>query len=606
MDLSHERARPRWSERAILAVLVAAAVLPFVKTLGFGYVMDEIPAIRSNPVIHGWDSLVSVWTHGYGSPEMPFEGLYRPLTMFLYAIVWNLTGGWPVWFHVLALALHAGATVLIWRLLERGAGRAPAALAALWFAMHPVHVEAVANVANTSEILVAIWTCALALYLVRLVEGRSDPLGAASGAPTPVHAVVAGLLCLAAVLSKESGAMSPILALVCLWGWARARATDGAAPGPGGLKRWVPVLAAFAGAACVVVVLRGFVLGGPVTGEPIAVTGIDELSAPRRIAAMLSLAPTILGLLLWTPELNPAYGPSEFARANAALALLVLAIGAAALAAAARLAKRGDRRMLVALLWTVIAFLPASNLLIATGQILAERTLYVPSIGVAMLLALALGAARAVAQAGPARRWIWPAAAAAVLGVSGVSGWRTFGMTEVWRSHESVHTQMIVADPANYRGWWYTAVYLGNNGRMDEAFPFVERAFRMYPADRGLRLDYADALLRRGQARRSAAVAAELMASDVFRARPRAVAVYLDALGRAFGPDSVIAAGGRLMARTATGTAMRTAALYVGAAHEMRGEPAAAARAYGEGLRESPGDSVLAARLAALTQAEPR
>ena len=54
---------------------------------------------------------------------------------------------------------------------------------------------------------------------------------------------------------------------------------------------------------------------------------------------------------------------------------------------AALLARRGDRRPLVAIAWVAIAFLPASNLLVPTGQLLAERTLYLPSVGVALLVA---------------------------------------------------------------------------------------------------------------------------------------------------------------------------------------------------------------------------
>ena len=123
MQLEAEASAGRTSTQRIWVVLlVIAAVLPFLRTLGFGYVMDEIPAIRSNPIVHGWESLVDVWRFGYGSPDQPFEGLYRPVTMLLFAIVWNVTGGWPVWFHALALVLHAIAPILVDRLLVRSNG----------------------------------------------------------------------------------------------------------------------------------------------------------------------------------------------------------------------------------------------------------------------------------------------------------------------------------------------------------------------------------------------------------------------------------------------------------------------------------------------------
>ena len=67
--------------------------------------------------------------------------------------------------------------------------------------------------------------------------------------------------------------------------------------------------------------------------------------------------------------------------------MVSLATAAALVVAAALFARRGDRRPLVAMGWVAIAFLPASNLLVPTGQLLAERTLYLPSVGVALLAA---------------------------------------------------------------------------------------------------------------------------------------------------------------------------------------------------------------------------
>ena len=576
----HGRTRRAW-----IALLVVLAVLPFIRTLGFGYVMDEIPAIRSNPIVHGWESLLDVWRFGYGSPDQPFEGLYRPVTMFLFAIVWNATGGWPVWFHFLALVLHAVATILVWRLLARGLGPVAAWLAAAWFAVHPLHVEAVANVANNSEILVGIWGLALVLFLLRVREKTTGP--------TLADAAIAGALCLAAVLSKESGAMMPIVALLCVWGWS---STALRTPSEGQLQSWTKVIVAFVIAAVVVAAVRAAVLGGPVTGESIAVPGIAGVPAWQRVSAMLSLTPKVIGLLLWTPELNPAYGPSEFAHARAWLAVAVLLLVALLFVFAIRLARAGDRRLLVALLWVCIAFLPASNLLVATGQILAERTLYVPSIGVAMCLGLVLHWSARAGTDTPRLRWVGKAIPAAVALLIAIGAVRAARWTEVWRSHESVHAQIIAADTANYRGFWYTAVYLGNNGRMEEAFPLVERAFRIYPHDPGLRLDYGDALLRRGAATQAVGTVRPLLALPDYNRRPRMIGVYLDALGRAYGADSVVAAANRLM----TDTPSRTAAVFLGTAHEVRGNRPEALAAYRTGLRLAPGDTLLLSRIARL------
>src|SRR3989442_1459982 len=81
-------------------------------------------------------------------------------------------------------AAQACAPWLVWRLLRGGVGRWTAFAAAIWFAVHPVHVEAIASVANSSEALVTIFTAVLALVLRRIQE-RTAP-GASIGWPAAV------------------------------------------------------------------------------------------------------------------------------------------------------------------------------------------------------------------------------------------------------------------------------------------------------------------------------------------------------------------------------------------------------------------------------------
>jgi tetratricopeptide (TPR) repeat protein len=118
----------------------------------------------------------------------------------------------------------------------------------------------------------------------------------------------------------------------------------------------------------------------------------------------------------------------------------------------------------------------------------------------------------------------------------------------------------------------------------------------MYSADPGLRLDYADALLRRGDARQAATTVRPLLEAGDYSRHDRAVGVYLDALGRIHGPDSVISAAGRLMTQAPS----RTAALFLGTAYELRSDSARALDAYRAGLRLLPADSLLRNRIARL------
>jgi protein O-mannosyl-transferase len=566
----------RRANRLIILALLCAALVPYLASLSFGYVMDDTTAIRSNPDMNGWRSLLTVWTHPYGGEGSPFFGLYRPLTMAMFAFVWNAGGHWALWFHVLAVLLHAVATRLVYQMLTRISARIPAFLGALWFAVHPVHVEAVANVANSSEVLVALWTCLLALLLARASERSVEMTWRAAAG--------AGALYLAAFLSKESGAVAPVLAL--LWVWMRG----------GDVWRLKRAGIAFLAAALVVNVARVAVLGGPVSGEPIGTPGIAELSTFERVRAMLALGPRIAALLIWPRTLNPHYGPTVFPSNVALLSVVTLTAGLLVVALAAWRARAGDRRWLGGVAWIAVAFLPASNLFVATGQILAERTLYVASIGIAILVAATLD----LVQVRAMRATRWPGlafvGAAAVGALAIVGAFRTRAFVEIWRDHRTLFAQIVAADSMNYRGYWLSGLEARASGSPENALALLGKAHRMYPTDRGLMIDYAQSLMGAGEPAAAATVAAGLLESPRHRTRPYAVALYLEALNEAFGPDSVVVAASDLMREAPSATA----ALLLGRAFEARGMRDSAVTAYQRGLAVAPGDSALQLRLQVL------
>lgn len=538
MDASRDALESPSSRRLVIVALIIAALAPYAATLGFGYVLDDTTVIRSNPALRDWGSLVRVWTVPYGGLESHYSGLYRPVLMTLFAFVWNAGGHWALWFHVIAVVMHVLATILVWRLLSVALHRWPAVLAALWFAAHPVHVESVANVANSGEVLVAIWTCALALCLDRIQRSGSEVRWA--------QAVGAAALYAAAFLTKESGAVAPALALLWLWGWQRPPSQSSSVGQ--WLSRWWRVLAALAGAAAIVFILRVLVLGSPLTRVSIAAPGLEDLTGTERMWAMLSLAPRIVALLAWPVTTNPHYGPTTFPATGAdarAVASVVALMGI--VATGVWLWRRGDRRLLVALGWTLVAFVPASNLFVATGQVLAERTLYVPSIGAAMLFGLALHWATALGRSKGAKFVGAAAITVALLTVAAFAA-RTAVWSATWRSNATVFAQMIAADSAGYRGYWLSGWEARYRGRGDEAIALLARAHELYARDRGLLVDYSTALSERGEHARAAMIAAELMGLAGTRTDAFSVGLYLDALEKAYGPDSVIAAAQRLVA----------------------------------------------------------
>jgi tetratricopeptide (TPR) repeat protein len=252
----------------------------------------------------------------------------------------------------------------------------------------------------------------------------------------------------------------------------------------------------------------------------------------------------------------------------------------------------------------LLAFLPASNLFVATGQILAERTLYTPSIGVAMLLAwgidrfaTALARSQGLARAHPKAACVSMAfGAVALIAVCARFAALAQRGSAAWRSHRTLIDQMIVADPRGYRGHYLLALELRRGQATDSIAHEFATAYALYPRDPQLNFDYARFLLERQRPSEAVRVTKELMDNPRMRRDADAIAVFLEARGQAFGTDSVLAAASRLY-----GAAPHpTLALYLGLAHEARAERAAALTAYRAGLRLAPGDTVLTAHVAKL------
>jgi hypothetical protein len=597
--------RPRqiFRDRWIVIALVAAALLPFLSSLLFDFVYDDRWIVRGNEAIRGWSALATLWTKPYWATNhhAAGAGLYRPLLMVMFSLLWNTGLRFPIWFHLLAVAAHVGATVLVWRLVRRIVAPSGALICTLWFAVHPVHIEAVANISNCSEVLVTLAVIGLTLVVLR-ADAR---LPSGDRASWKTAAVVA-LLYAAALLTKESGVTAPVLALLVVWGCGtRHPAGRGVRQAvPWLASRWIRVFGTCAATLTSVVVVRHAVLGALVSGGSIAATGLETLSGVQRVWAMLALGPRIIGLLVWPRVLNPYYSPRVLTghTGPSAAAVLFVALAAATVGAAIYFARRGDRRYLVAIGWSAIAFFPASNLVIATGQIMAERTLYLPSVGAAMLVGVL--AERVIAWTRgrrPAlRRALTLAGSTAVAAALLIAAVSTGTRVRVWRNHDALFRQIIAADPGDYHGYWFLGSYLEERGVRAEGLAMLDTAYALSGSqDRTLQVDFANALLGAGQPPRAASVASGLMRSAELRRDPGAVALYLGSLGRAYGADSVLAAGERLYAVAP----LPTTALFVGSAQEKRGELAAARKTFLAGLALASTDSAgvrsLRVRLAA-------
>jgi len=139
---------------AVVATLIPAlvALLIYLPALRNGFALDDITIVRDNFRIHSLSTLPQALSLPYWYEE---GHLYRPLTTLSFAIEWAVGGGSPLVFHALNILWHTVVTILLVRLALRWWPPLAAGAAGLFFALHPVHAETVANIVGRSELVCA-------------------------------------------------------------------------------------------------------------------------------------------------------------------------------------------------------------------------------------------------------------------------------------------------------------------------------------------------------------------------------------------------------------------------------------------------------------------
>ena len=141
--------RRMWAWMLLIAV-VACAV--YAQTARYDFAYDDVGVIQERALFHSIANWRSILTASW----WPNKNLYRPLTVLTFAANWTASAGAPGAFHVTNVILHGLASVLVLLLVKRLAGAGAGIAAGLLFAVHPIHVEAVANVVGRAELLATI------------------------------------------------------------------------------------------------------------------------------------------------------------------------------------------------------------------------------------------------------------------------------------------------------------------------------------------------------------------------------------------------------------------------------------------------------------------
>ncbi len=431
-------------------LIVSVTAACYANSLAGEFVADDLVVVAGDARIRSGSALAralvtSYWGEGYGN------GLYRPLVTASFALNYALGRLAPWGYHLFNVLLHAVNGLLVYRLARHYTGRWPLSLfTSLLFAAHPVHTEAVSYVAGRPELLATFFSLlAWAAYRGRERSRAAYPLSLLSF--------------VAALLSKESAIVLPLilgLADLCA-GWRRPR-----------LSSLLEGYAGYAAVALLYLGIRFAVLGQ--LGVPEGAVFFSDEPWPTRALTMAQAFVRYFELTIWPLRLQGDYDYGTIPRA-AGVDLRVavsLATVAAALATAVLLL-RSRRLEAFAILFFFVAIAPASNLLVPTGILMAERVLYLPAAGVCLLAGAWLD--RLVVLGRPRLAVV---IACLLLGLAGL---RVQSRTLDWRDQAAWIGALARAAPDNVKGQIALGMLYGQRGRAPAAELALKRAVALAP-----------------------------------------------------------------------------------------------------------------------------
>ncbi|MBI3268074.1 MAG: tetratricopeptide repeat protein [Planctomycetes bacterium] len=445
---SSERALPT---RAAVVILVASSLVAWAVALRGEFLWDDlIVIVRNHTLKHGLSFLEAL-----GKPYPHGEG-YRPLALWVFAREYDLFGLAPAGFHALNVLVHTVNTLLVFgvarRLLE-----APrvAFTAALLFAVHPVHGEPVANIAQLDELL------ALCFYLLGWLSWLR---GGTAGLCGALAAYVFALL------SKEQAVTLPGALLLTDVFLGRLRDRRSALTAIGRCALFVLPLG-----LCVLLRYNALgSLGAGMGGHRTYFEGRSGLVAALSTGSFF-VRHYLPGLLLGA-NLSCDYARPSLPDASPGDVLAWLELGLVLGGAVAAFALLCLRRSVLAfgIALAYVSILTVSNLVFPIWAIGAQRYLYFPSVGYCLAVAAGLAAVRAKS---------FPAALVAEVVLVVVYLLLAIQEAGVWRDGLSLYTTMLERAPDNPSALinlgreWY------GRGQEAKAIPLYERAAALDPDD---------------------------------------------------------------------------------------------------------------------------
>lgn len=450
----------------IMATLAAAAtaVLVALPSILNGFVYDDVWIVQDREVVHSLHPLGELLAAPFW-PEARGGYMWRPTTLFAFAGQWVVGGGSPAVFHAVSVVLYGMVSGLVALLGAWLFAPMVGMLAGILFAVHPVHVEVTANVVGQAELLAALG------YLVALAAAWERSGSSDKGTRSVLLvAVVAGV---AFGLGAKEHVVTIPAALLAVW-WRRGT-RDGEGFAPVARREWPALIAS------IVVIVGYLALRARFAHSAMAAgdlgPGMSHTSMLDRAVIMLPVSLEWLRLLFLPFQLSADYSPQHLVP-DRSFGLMHAAAAMTWIAVVVGTWRRRDRwpAAFVGVVMFAATISVVSNVIVPLEVLLAERLLFLPSVGWALAIGGFLGAARF--RNASVRRHVTTVAAATVVLAFAV---RSVGRAGVWRTNEVFFRQLLHDAPDSFRAHWVSGALAFERGDSAIGEREMLTAVRLYP-----------------------------------------------------------------------------------------------------------------------------
>jgi len=450
-----------------VAITALAASAVYFNTLFNFFVYDDLYQVVNNPWLRDPSAIGEIFTTGAWGFNETETNYYRPMMHLIYMLTYAVFKLEPWGYHLVNIVFHTLNSILV-LLVAAGIMKkadhdltGPRAyvpfLAALIFAVHPIHTEAVAWIGGIPDLSFSFFSL-LALYLYMQAGNQK-------GSSEPKLMVASAGSFFVATLCKEPAVTLVVLLLLYDWLFNRSEM---------GISFFARRYSLFFLMLFVYFVLRWNALDGfsPVNKHA-------DLNLFQSLLNIFPLFAKYVGLLLLPVNLNAWHAFHPLHSIQDPRFLLSLAVAAVFLGACLY-ASRTNKLLFFSLCFFLVPLLPALYIPGTGENPFAERYLYLPSFGFVLILSLLLGKIAAIPPYGKKFVLFCLIPALCIL-----YGWQTICRNFDWKDELTFWTDTAAKSTAEPLPRYNLGAALEREGRLGEAMEQYRTALSLKPASIG-------------------------------------------------------------------------------------------------------------------------